>query len=99
MMQNQESAEEAARPGRLILVTATWDSEASVWVAESDDIPLVTEAPTVEALNAKLPGIIQDLLEDEDGGPEMDVSFELVARYVERVRLRPRAAGPITPMN
>jgi hypothetical protein len=75
MMQNQESAEGAARTGRLILVTATWDPEASVWVAQSEDIPLVTEAPTVEALNAKLPGIIQDLLEDEDSGSETDVSF------------------------
>ena len=50
-----------------IVVRATWDPEASVWVAESDDLPLVTEAPTIAALQAKLPGIIQDLLEVEDG--------------------------------
>jgi Domain of unknown function (DUF1902) len=50
-----------------IVVRATWDPEAKVWVAESDDLPLVTEAPTIAALQAKLPGIIQDLLEVEDG--------------------------------
>jgi Domain of unknown function (DUF1902) len=51
---------------RVISVEANWDSEAKVWVAESDDIPLVTEAATVDGLLAKLPGIIQDLLEDDD---------------------------------
>jgi hypothetical protein len=33
-----------------------------VWVAESPDLPgLATEAPSLEALDAKLPGMIQDL--------------------------------------
>lgn len=50
---------------RVIAVRATWDAEARVWVAESDDLPLVTEAATVEALAAKLPGIIRDLLEKQ----------------------------------
>ena len=45
-------------------ITATWDDEARVWVATSDDIPgLVTEADTVEALTAKLKVIIPELLE------------------------------------
>jgi predicted RNase H-like HicB family nuclease len=35
---------------RAYVVTAIWDDEAKVWVAESDDVPgLVTEAPTLEA--------------------------------------------------
>ena len=34
---------------------AFWDPDASVWVAESADVPgLVTEAETVEQLIAKL---------------------------------------------
>jgi predicted RNase H-like HicB family nuclease len=54
--------------GRLIVVRAIWDPEASVWVAESEDVPgLVAEADSAEALEAKLPGLIQDLLEDENG--------------------------------
>jgi predicted RNase H-like HicB family nuclease len=52
---------------RLIVVRAIWDREAAVWIAESEDVPgLVTEAETIENLEAKLPGLIQDLL-DEDG--------------------------------
>jgi predicted RNase H-like HicB family nuclease len=44
----------------LIIVKAAWDPEAKVFVAESDDVPgLVTEAETIEALRAKLPGMIQ----------------------------------------
>ena len=76
---------------RVITVQANWDPEAKVWVAESDDIPLVTEAPTVEALLGKLPGIIQDLLEDEDDGEEAMVPFEFCARFSETVRVRSRA--------
>ncbi len=64
--------------------------EAKVWVAESNDIPLVTEAPTVEALLAKLPDIIQDLLEDERDGQEVEVPFEFCARFSERLRIRSR---------
>jgi predicted RNase H-like HicB family nuclease len=53
-----------ARP---IVVHADWDSEAGVWVATTQDLKgLVTEAESIEALRAKLPGMIIDLL-DETG--------------------------------
>jgi len=46
-------------------VRATWDAEAEVWVAESDDIPgLMTEAPTPADLLRKLEDIIPVLLEE-----------------------------------
>jgi hypothetical protein len=46
-----------------ILVKAEWDPEASVWVAESDDVPgLITEAESSEALLAKLRVLIPELL-------------------------------------
>ncbi len=42
---------------------AFWDSEAGVWVAESDDVPgLITEAETMELLIVKLHGLIPELL-------------------------------------
>jgi len=45
-------------------VQATWDAEASVWVAESDDVPgLITEADSFEALLGKLRVLIPELLE------------------------------------
>jgi hypothetical protein len=48
-------------------------------VAQSDEIPLVTEAATVEVLCQKLPALIQDVLE-ENGDPRAgtDVPFELL---------------------
>jgi hypothetical protein len=48
----------------LIIVRATWDGEAAVWVATSDDvIGLVTEADTLELLSTKLKVLIPELLE------------------------------------
>ncbi len=45
-------------------IFADWDSEASVWVAKSDDVPgLVAEAPTPEELKAKLEILVPELLE------------------------------------
>jgi predicted RNase H-like HicB family nuclease len=47
-----------------LTVRATWDSEASVWVAESDDVPgLITEADDLEGLMSKLRVMIPELLE------------------------------------
>jgi hypothetical protein len=82
----------AVKMGQLIVVKATWDPEASVWVAESSDLPLVTEAATIEALKAKLPGMIQDLLEADNDGQEIEIPFELIAHSTQRVRVRSRAA-------
>lgn len=46
------------------LIVATWDDEAGVWVAESDDIPgLATEAATKEQLEEKLRTMIPELCE------------------------------------
>jgi hypothetical protein len=74
----------------VIVVRADWDQEAEVWVATTSDLPgLVTEAPSIEALRRKLPGMILDLLEDEPRPIEVDL--EIIARASERVR-EPAAA-------
>ena len=66
-----------ARP---IIVHADWDPEASVWVATTQDLRgLVTEAESIEALRAKLPGMILDLLE-ENGVSDLPASIEVIAR-------------------
>jgi len=66
-----------ARP---IVIHADWDPEAAVWVAMTNDLRgLVTEAETIEALRAKLPGMILDLLE-ENGVSDLPASIEIVAR-------------------
>jgi hypothetical protein len=51
---------------RTVVIHADWDPDAAVWVATSNDIRgLATEAASIEALQAKLPGIILDLLEEQ----------------------------------
>jgi hypothetical protein len=46
----------------IVRIRAEYDPEAAVWVAKGDDIPLMTEAATIKALRAKLPGMIFDLV-------------------------------------
>lgn len=71
-----------ARP---IVIHADWDPEAAVWVATTGDINgLVTEADTIEALRAKLPGMILDLLE-EYGISDIPASIEIIARSSDRL--------------
>jgi predicted RNase H-like HicB family nuclease len=71
-----------ARP---IVIHADWDPDAAVWVATTNDLQgLVTEADTMEALRAKLPGMILDLLE-EYGVSDLPASIEIVARASDRL--------------
>ena len=68
-----------------IVVNADWDPEASVWVATTADLRgLVTEAPSIEALRAKLPGMILDLLEIYEI-TDLPVSIELIAHSSDRL--------------
>lgn len=72
-------------------VHADWDPEAEVWVATSDDVPgMATEAPTIEALTAKLRILIPELLGANQlfSGEQPDaIAFELTAYRQESVRL------------
>ena len=71
-----------ARP---IVIHADWDPEAAVWVATTSDLRgLVTEADTIEAPRAKLPGMILDLLE-EYGISDFPASIEIIARASDRL--------------
>ena len=70
----------------LIVVRATWDDEANVWVAESEDIGLVTEAPTMEALRQKVPQMIIDLLECDGESGSFDIPVEYISYSSQRVR-------------
>ena len=63
-----------------LTITAMWDPEANVWVAESEDIGIATEAPSLDALVAKLPAMIQDLRDS----PEL-VPFDVTIRVGVRV--------------
>ncbi len=53
---------------RIYEVQARWDSEAGVWVAESDDIPgLVAEAESMNALVEKIRVLVPELFELNGG--------------------------------
>ena len=55
-----------------LIVHATWDDEAKVWVATSNDIlGLATEADSMDALVRKLQVMIPELL-DANGYPDGD---------------------------
>jgi predicted RNase H-like HicB family nuclease len=74
-------------------VYCTWDPEAQVWVAASDDVPgLATGADTLDALVEKLKVVIPELLEANgllsDHDTE-DIPFAVIAERHDRA---PRAA-------
>jgi hypothetical protein len=73
---------------RLIVVKAAFDGEARVWYIESSDLfGLNVEAPTIESLMSKLPGVVADLLEydpDYVAGGGGEVPIELIAHATVR---------------
>ena len=72
-----------------ISIRVEYDEEARVWVAQSDEIPIVTEADTFEILYRKLPDMIQDVLID-NGDPRagQDLPFELITPSSSLPRMR-----------
>ena len=63
-------------------VLAKWDSEAGVWVAESDDVPgLVAEAESPNLLREKLRILIPELLELNGVLPENASSVQFSVHY------------------
>ena len=74
------------KPAPEYIIHATWDEVASVWVAESDDVPgLITEAKTFEALLKKLRTLVPELLE-LNGAPRRrsgKVSYRVLAERRE----------------
>lgn len=74
------------------LVTAKWDSEAGVWVAESDDIPgLVTEAESLNVLMEKVRALAPELLE-LNGGLERG---QRSAKVIVRAHFEEQTAVPV----
>ncbi len=75
-------------------VRVTWDAEAEVWVADSDDIPgLAAEASSRKSLRKKLEGLIPELLALNHVSLRPKQVVEVVLNYhrEERIRL-PNAA-------
>ena len=68
-------------------VTFTWDSEASVWIATSKDIPgLVLESGSFDALIERVKFAVPELLEMNQGG-RMPFSLVFTSERHERMVL------------
>jgi predicted RNase H-like HicB family nuclease len=66
-----------------VKVSAFWDAEADVWVAESEDVPgLITEAESLELLMPKLKVLIPELLDANGADGSHDVPFVLEVHEV-----------------
>ncbi|MGE5500547.1 MAG: DUF1902 domain-containing protein [Ignavibacteriales bacterium] len=69
-----------------INVHVEYDPDARVWFVEHSDVHgLRLESPTVEELVERIPGAIQDLL--EDGNETHDIPIEVIAHRSVSVRL------------
>ena len=69
---------EKSTPHGVYEVLARWDTEAGVWVAESEDVPgLVAEADSPNVLAQKLRTLIPELLELNGASNDRSVSFHV----------------------
>ena len=76
----------------VIIVKAAFDPEAEVWFTESSDVHgLRIEAASLDALVARLPGAIRDLIEDDEDFANLDIPIEVIAHASTRVRVPERA--------
>jgi hypothetical protein len=66
---------------RPIVVNVAYDDEARIWFIEESTLPgLRSEAVSLEALKAKLPGLVEDLIEANRLDYRGPVPIEVIAR-------------------
>ena len=76
------SAVEKSTPHGVYEVLAQWDTEAGVWVAESEDVPgLVAEADSPNVLVQKLRTLIPELLELNGVPNDRSASFHVLYQH------------------
>lgn len=77
-------AVEKTTPSGVYEIRAQWDSEAGVWVAESEDVPgLVAEADSPNVLVQKLRTLIPELLELNGATSDGTASFRVLYQHEE----------------
>jgi len=73
---------EKSTPHGVYEVLAQWDTEAGVWVAESEDVPgLVAEADSPNVLVQKLRTLIPELLQLNGVPNDRSVSFHVLYQH------------------
>ena len=70
-----------------LLIRLTWDPEACVWIAESDDVPgLVLESGSCEALLERVRFTVPELLE-LNGTASAPIQLRMVSERCERLAM------------
>lgn len=70
-----------------LLIRMTWDQEAAVWTAESDDVPgLALESGSFDALIERVRFTVPELLE-LNGGTQMPRQLRMVSERCERLAM------------
>lgn len=70
-----------------LLIKFTWDPEAAVWIAESDDVPgLVLESGSFDALVERVRIAVPELLE-LNGGGSTPLQLRMVSERRERIAM------------
>ena len=72
-----------------LLIKLTWDPEARVWIAESDDVPgLVLESGSFDALIERVRFTVPELLELNGTAPApAPVQLRMVSERCERIAM------------
>ncbi len=70
-----------------LLIKLTWDAEACVWIAESDDVPgLVLESGSFDALIERVRVTVPELLE-LNGAAHPHLQLRMVSERCERIAM------------
>ena len=68
-------------------INLTWDNEASVWIATSDDVfGLILEDESIDVLMYRVRHAVPELLAFDSPVAE-DISFDFIARRKERLAI------------
>ena len=59
------------------VVLLTWDDEASVWVAENDDIPIALESDSLDTLIERVRIAVPELLELNENIKKVSLHFKM----------------------
>jgi len=59
------------------VVLLTWDDEASVWIAENDDIPIALESDSLDTLIERVRIAVPELLELNQNNKKASLHFKM----------------------
>jgi hypothetical protein len=71
---------------RSFKIRAKWDGEAGVWWCSNDELPLTTEAPTLEQLVSRVLEIAPEIAAENGlAAPGEEIELHVIAERVQSV--------------